>query len=210
MKTRGRVAERTTFISTLLKKKNKTWWRCRFVIGFFGGRCFYQVAQLTMRDDSEVHVSSEHDLISALTFSKTTNNPHPTSPQKKKRQWPYKVNLNHVRLETCLVIPNHHVQNTRAKVPQAIAALSFLYFRTMSDSVVPVNACIVVLPDFSMGDRSAVRPRNLSSLIKGFVGDWERARCGRWEDNHTVGVIFFFFALLLESLKRPIFPGVPC
>lgn len=191
--------------------------------GVFLGRCFYQVAQLTMRDDSEVHVSSERWFDFCFDLFKNYQRPPPTHPPptptaKKKRQWPVQgepepcasvalhCGRGGERLETCLVIPNHHVRNTRAKVPQAIAALSFLYFRTMSDSVVPVNACIVVLPDFSMGDRSAVRPRNLSSLIKGFVGDWERARCGRWEDNHTVGVIFFiFFRIAAGILETPDF-----
>lgn len=57
--------------------------------------------------------------------------------------------------------------------------LGFLYFRTMSDTVVPMNACIVVLPGFSMGGRSAVHPRNLSSLIKGLSESSSRLSAGQ-------------------------------
>lgn len=112
-------------------------------------------------------------------------------------------------METCLVIPNHHVQNTQAKVPQAIAALSFLYFRTMSDSVVPVNACIVVLPDFSMGDRSAVRPRNLSSLIKGFSRGIEREPVVVDGRTTTQSVLLFFFRVAAGILETPDFSRRP-
>lgn len=175
-----------------------------------------------MRDDSEVRVSSEHDLISALTFSKTTNTPRrPTHPHPAKKKTvtvqgepepcasvALHCGRGEERLETCLVIPNHHVHNTRAKVPQAIAALSFLYFRTMSDSVVPVNACIVVLPDFSMGDRSAVRPRNLSSLIKGFGGGLRESPL--WSTGgQPHSRCYFFFRVAAGILETPDFSRRP-
>lgn len=54
------------------------------------------------------------DLISALTFSKTTNAPrrptHPLPPpQKKKDSDLYKVNLNHVRPSHCIADEEENV-----------------------------------------------------------------------------------------------------
>lgn len=214
MRTRGRVTERATFIYTPLKKiKHDV--VADLLLGFF-----WDDASTKLRN-SRCGTSMIWFLL--WPFQKLPTSPPaypPSPPPRKKKKKTVTVQgepepcasvalhcgRGEERSETCLVIPKHHVQNTRAKVPQAIAALSFLYFRTMSDSVVPVNVCIVVLPGLSMGDRSAVRPRNLSSLIKGFVGDWERARCGRWEDNHTVCVFFHVAAGILETPDFLFFP----